>query len=111
MAEMWSFFNTLSSNAAFKPEQFKTSADSIQAELDSVDSYWADWIPFNPTCCTINTIGQKAVALTAQMAQSVGIAPPPKPPSTAGFDMGALVTVGLLFALIVYAPQIKQAFK
>ncbi len=111
VAGMWDLFNNLSSShSEFNATSFQPACQAIQGELDAALSSWSDYIPFNPACCTARDIGHKATALSAQMAQSVGVAAPPVP--AAGTDWGSLVFWGALAAVaVVYSPQIKSVFK
>lgn len=109
VVEMWRAFNYLSEiYPDFHSGAFRPSCEAIQAALDANDSWYADWIPFNPTCCTIAGIGEQAEVLTTQMLASVGAATLPAPPK--GTDWASLVVIGGLLAIaLVYSPQIKAA--
>lgn len=67
--EMDSTFQALPANLQL---QFQSAHDSI---MTSFNSYWVSidkWIPFNPICCSILTLGQQANQLTIQMQQALG---------------------------------------
>lgn len=105
---MWYTLNYLRENYTdFEYSRFQPTCQSIQQELNAVDSWYADLIPFNPTCCTIENIGLEAQAITSQMLTSVGaVGVPAPPPST---DWSTLVFVGgAILLLVVYSPQIKK---
>lgn len=94
----------------FNPATYQATVESIRSSLAAVDSWYADWIPFNPTCCTIADIGAQADVITNQMLASVGAANiPPPPPQT---NWGTIVVVGgVVLLLVAYQPQIKRLFK
>jgi len=94
----------------FNAGSFQPTVQALKAQLESVDSWYADMIPFNPTCCTIDDIGRQADTLTNQMLASVGAANvPPPPPAT---NWGNLIVFGgVALVLVAYAPQIKAAMK
>jgi hypothetical protein len=114
VAAMWDTLNQLKSqNANFRYDNFLPTCTAIQGELDSVDSWYAGLIPFNPVCCTISDIGDRASALSSQMLTSVGAAGIPKAPGdTPDTDWVTVAVVGgVALLLLVYSPQIKSAFK
>jgi hypothetical protein len=108
---MWDTLNELkSSYTNFQYDKYYSTCAAIQAELDSVDSWYAGVIPFNPVCCTIDNIGDKAVELTSQMLSSVGAITIPKPPDENDWTTYVVVG-GVILLALVYSPQIKSAFK
>lgn len=111
VAKMWYTFNYLKANYQnFNAAGFEPTCKSIQAALDSVDSWYADFIPFNPTCCTIDDIGRQADTITNQMLASVGGVTIPEPPP--GTDWTSVIVFGgVVLLLVAYAPQIKAALK
>lgn len=108
VVEMEHTFSYLKQNyPTFNQEYFGPAVASIRASLDAVDSIYADWIPFNPTCCTIEEIGSQADLLTNQMLQSVGASGVPAPPP-AGTDWFSIALLGgLALVAIAYAPTIQ----
>lgn len=111
VAKMWYTLNYLRANEpSFNAAGFEPACRGIQASLDAVDSWYADLIPFNPTCCTIDDIGRQADALANQMLASVGAANIPPPPPQTDWLTVALVG-GAILLLAVYSPQIKKALQ
>lgn len=113
VAAMFHTLNYLTANApGFIASAYAPPASNIQASLDAVDSWYADLIPFNPTCCTIDDIGRRADALTNQMLSSVGATSVDVPPPPVETDWTKVVLLGgVIFVLVAYAPQIKAALK
>jgi len=108
MEYTWSYLKD--TEPSFNADGFQPTVQSLRASLDSVDSWYADLIPFNTTCCTIDEIGSQAETLTNQMLASVGaISVPPAPQPT---DWSTLLLIGgAVVLLIVYSPQIKKVIR
>lgn len=110
VVEMEYTFGYLKQNyPTFAAEFFAPAVASTRASLDAVDSFYADWIPFNPTCCTIEEIGAGADVLTNQMLQSVGASAVPHPPAGGTDWLSVAIIGGLALVAVAYAPQIKAA--
>ena len=90
----------------FNADSFQPTIKALQAELESVDYWYADLIPFNPTCCVIDDIGKEADILTNQMLASVGAVNVPTPPESNWSN--AVLIGGIALLLVVYSPQIKS---
>jgi len=111
VAKMWFTWNYLRDTFPnFNAASFESTAHSIQSALDAVDSWYADLIPFNPTCCTIDDIGKQADLITNQMLVSVGAANIPEPPPLTDWTSVILIG-GTILLLVVYSPQIKKVLK
>ena len=55
---------------------YKQQHDAIMAQFDAAYSWYSPYIPFNPGCCTVLTIGQAADALLCRMEGGVGCVSP-----------------------------------
>lgn len=97
-------------NQGFNAAAFEPTVRSIESEFNAIYSFYTEWIPFNPDCCTIEDIGINADAITNQMLASVGAAGvPPPPPQT---DWGTVIIVGgVILLAVVYSPQVKRIIK
>jgi len=109
VARMLATFADLQANyPAFKASSFAAPVQTIKDSLDAEDSWYATWIPFNPTCCVIADLGVQADALTNQMLNSVGASPLPELPAPT--DWASVVLIGgVILLLVVYSPTIKKA--
>jgi len=94
----------------FNAGSFNPAIQSLEASLASVDSWYADFIPFNPVCCTIEDLGAQADILTNQMLGSVGAVNIPPPPAQTDWVTLAVVA-GAVLLLVTYSPQIKKAMR
>lgn len=47
---------------------FKARHDAIMAQFDAAYSWYSPYIPFNPACCDVQTIGLAADRLLCEMA-------------------------------------------
>lgn len=111
VAKAWYTWHYLQDNYQnFNAASYQPALQAIQASLDSVDSWYADLIPFNPVCCTIDDLGAQAEILTNQMLASVGAVNIPPPPPQTDWLTVALVG-GAILLLAVYSPQIKKALQ
>ena len=113
VAQMQGTFDDLSANSAFDRARFESTVTSIaRAYADSI-SWYDPYIPFNPICCSIETLGRQADAVTREMIASVGGELPGPGPSTpsGGFDMSSLMLLAGMTLLVVYAGPIKDALR
>jgi hypothetical protein len=55
---------------------FKARRDAIMAQFNAAYSWYSPYIPFNPACCDVLTIGQAADGLLCQMEGGVGCVSP-----------------------------------
>lgn len=62
-------------NAAFV-SRFSEPVRTIQATLESVDTWATRWVPFHTGCCTILELGRRAQTLTTEMRKWAGTADP-----------------------------------
>jgi len=106
LAQMQETYKNYANDGAFVA-RFKPSVDSIQQAFDDNYSVFSEWIPFNPTCCALQDIGNQAEDMNNQMLSYVGaapITPTPKP-----MDINSLLLVGgVIVGLIVLAPYIPR---
>lgn len=88
--------------------QFRSTHDNIMDNLASVASWYSDWIPFNPNCCTIQEIGQQADNLTHQMQVANGQVPSGPLSDPGGMSLTSMVVLGVLgfLALTHFANRI-----
>lgn len=80
--------------------QFQSAHDSI---MSAFHSYWIGidrWIPFNPACCAIESLGKQADTLVCNMQLTVGQVQSCEGPSTqsAANWTSLLIAGGVLFA-------------
>lgn len=78
--------------------QFQSSHDAILNTLNNTYSWYSTWIPFNPDCCSMQTLGQQAEQLTAQMQAAAGavtLGLGPAGDSGSGLSLGAMVALGV----------------
>ena len=76
--------------------RFQSAHDSIMASYNANYSFYDDWIPFNPVCCTLQQIGQQADTLTNQMQLALGQVPTAPGPGTQsqGMSLQSMIILG-----------------
>jgi hypothetical protein len=47
--------------------QYQQQHDALMTAFNAQYSSWMSWIPFNPSCCAVEQIGEQADNLTSQM--------------------------------------------
>lgn len=115
--EMRNMFDTLvSAYTDFDRSRFEPTVVGIERSFNDAYSVFSEYVPFNPTCCTIQQIGAQADSVTAQMLKSVSAVSPSVPgPATAspGFSLpdfssmgtGAFLALAVVAVLMFYKPR------
>lgn len=113
VAQMQETFNDLTFDPQFDRARYEPTVESIAGAYAAQASWYDVYIPFNPICCSIQSLGQQADSLTREMLLSVGAEPTGPGPSTpsSGFDMSSLMLLAGMTLLVVYAGPIKDAIK
>lgn len=77
--------------------EFQARHDAIMAQFNERYSWYSPYIPFNPVCCDILTIGQAADGLLCQMQGGEGCITPSSGDGSMSLQgMIVLAAVGLL---------------
>lgn len=85
---------------------YQSSHDTIMSSYNANYSSLEDYIPFNPNCCTMQTIGQQAYDLMIQMQTALGQNPTPGGGNTLGIT-GYIVLAAVGYLIFVYAASHK----
>lgn len=111
--QMEETFNSLLSNPKFDRSRFESTMLSIKNAYDSSIGWYDPYIPFNPICCSIESLGKQADALTVSMLKSVGSETTTPGPSTSPdeWDFSTLALIAGMTLLIVYSGPIKEALR
>lgn len=81
---------------------FQSAHDSIMTAFNNVYSWYSSYIPFNPDCATICTIGTQAEQLMQSIQRAMGQNPTPSGTS-GGLDiMTLLLVIGAGYLGLVY---------
>jgi hypothetical protein len=111
--QMRTTFDSLaSSNSNFNRSYYEPTVISIEQAFHDNYSVFSEWVPFNPTCCAVQNIGQQADSLTHDMLQSVGAETPPVAGPSSGkppIDINGLITLGALALGAILIANISQA--
>lgn len=71
---------------------YKQQHDSIMTAFNSAYSWYSSYIPFNPTCCTVQQIGQQADALLCTMQGGTGCVPLAS--GSGGMSLTSMIVIG-----------------
>ncbi len=77
---------------------FGSSVNAINSAFGNIYSWYSDWIPFNPDCCTMQALGAQADNLTNQMQQALGVVPTGAGPGStgAGMSLTSMILLGVV---------------
>lgn len=112
--EMQNMYDTLSSDYTdFDRNRFAPTVSGIKKSFDDAYSVFSEYVPFNPTCCTIAELGKQADTVTSQMLQSVSAAPAGQGPSSAPppIDIGGIGNTVLWVIGGILVLNVFQTFK
>lgn len=97
--QMDGVFQSLPANLQYS---FQSAHDSIMQAYNNTWYTGINWIPFNPSCCTIQDLGTQADALTVAMQTAMGQTPV-HPLTPQGMSMSGLIVLGIIGFLLVSA--------